>query len=360
MDKVFKAFKNACWMGNLNRIQHILDTNPTFIDYKIPHNNDSLIMWLCDSSIHTFINIEILQLLLNIKNTHIVAHQNFIGETALMYACMAICVDSVKLLLQTGNAHPEYQNDEGESALILLCEYEEYVFDFDYHIPFITIIKLLLQTGEAHPEYQDCYGESALMFACKISLADVSSLLQTGNAHPEYQNSKGESALMFACKYGMVCTVELLLKTGNAHPEYQNCYGESALMYACKNDVYYDNLETIKLLLKTGNAHPEYVNTIDGKTAYDYGNEDIKKCIRLYINFYLIRKIRLIVKVITAFRNYDKGKPYSCEMFYLMGQDGITPDENLEFNVGDEKRKINSQQLKFMKLGYKESTLQIL
>ena len=106
--------------------------------------------------------------------------------------------------------------------------------------------------------------------------------------------------------------------------------------------------------MATGNAHPEYRDD-NNRLAIDYTNASIKKYITLYKFINVVKKLKLILKVMVAFKNYDRGKPYSCEMFYLMGQDGITPDENIEFNVGDEKRKINSQQLKFMKLGYKES-----
>jgi len=69
----------------------------------------------------------------------------------------------------------------------------------------------------------------------------------------------------------------------------------------------------------------------------------------------VIKKIMLLVKVIKAFKFYDNGKPYSCEMFYLMGLDGFF-DTNIK--ITDYKisksviRDINSQELRFMKIGY--------
>jgi len=64
----------------------------------------------------------------------------------------------------------------------------------------MEIVKLLLATGNAHPEYQDLVGNSALISACKNNNLDiVKLLLDTGNTHPEYQDSRGRSALILSC-----------------------------------------------------------------------------------------------------------------------------------------------------------------
>ena len=206
--------------------------------------------------------------------------------------------------------------------------------------------------------FQDDNGYSPLIWACIMdSHSVVKLLLDTGNAHPEYQGTKGDSALLWACLNNNTEIVGLLLSTGNAHPEYQSTEGFSALMLACNYG--HDNALVVQLLLATGNAHPEYRNK-DGKTAIDYDNDSIIKCICLYIKTRkIMKKIILIIKVVIAFKNYDKGKPYSCEMFYLMGLDGVLPTQcdNIDVSIDNKtyvKNKINSQQLKFMKLGYEE------
>jgi len=115
-------------------------------------------------------------------------------------------------------------------------------------------------------------------------------------------------------------------------------------------------MNIVKLLLATGNAHHEYSNN-NGHTAFDYGNESIKKCIRIHIKTRkIMKKIKLILKGVIAFKNYDKGKPYFCEMFYLMGLDGVLPTkcDNIDVSIYNETNVKNNQQLKFMKIGYEE------
>ena len=85
------------------------------------------------------------------------------------WACEKDNTEIIKLLLDTGNAHPEYQETKGGySALILACYYNN-----------IEIIKLLLDTGNAHPEYQDTDGKSALMWACKKDNTEIVKLFKT-------------------------------------------------------------------------------------------------------------------------------------------------------------------------------------
>jgi len=100
---------------------------------------------------------------------------------------------------------------------------------------------------------------------------------------------------MWACKKNNIThsVVKLLLATGNAHPEYQDTDGDSALILVCINK----NLDIVKFLLDTGNAHPEYINN-KGKTAFDYGNDSIKKCICIYIKTRkIMNKMILIIKL---------------------------------------------------------------
>ena len=301
----------ACKNNDLNQVQTIINV---YKEDSIPDNVSDLseltpIIWACNNN-----SLVVVELLLA-SNYSQIGYNNKATWSALMWACANKSIEIVKLLLATGKAQPEYQTNDGWSALMVAC----------------------------------CYNEPSI----------VDLLLRTGNAHPEYKNNMGDSALIISCtvinKY-TVDIVKMLIETGESHPEYQTVGGESAIILACRNT----NLELIKLLIFTNQAHPEYKDSL-GFNAFNYGNINTKlymlKCIRVYNNLKtIIRKIKLIVKVVNAFRNYDKGKPYSCEMFYLMGLDGMEPHQNIE--VTDIKTglkiKINIQQLKYMKMGYEE------
>ncbi len=140
----------------------------------------------------------------------------------------------VKSLLKTGNAHPEYQDKDGFSALILAAVNG-----------YTNIVELLLKTGNAHPEYQDNDGISALMLA--VGDPDIIKLLlDTGEAHPEYQDDAGNTALISATTWGSTDIVELLLATGDAHPEYKNNDGKTAMDLARQGGYS----QIIKLLMR--------------------------------------------------------------------------------------------------------------
>jgi ankyrin repeat protein len=77
----------------------------------------------------------------------------------------------------------------------------------------VEIVKLLLDTGKSHPEYQDRYCRSALIYAAQLGNVEiVKLLLDTGKSHPEYQDYKKMTAIMLAAKNGYMNIVELLKK----------------------------------------------------------------------------------------------------------------------------------------------------
>lgn len=191
-------------------------------------------------------------------------------DTALIIAAGKGYVIIVKLLLQNSvsEAHPEYQNNDGMTAL--LSAILGYTRNIDKK--YIKIVKLLLETGESHPEYEDNRGMTALMQASIIKdtiLLEL--LLQRSDAHPEYQSKKtGETALMFASN-NYVEPVRLLLQR-ESHPEYQDKKGNTALI----NGVRMGNERIVELLLETGESHPEYTDK-DGVTALMWASKYEKK-----------------------------------------------------------------------------------
>ncbi len=65
---------------------------------------------------------------------------------------MAACLDHpevVKILLDTGMSHPEYQTIRKTTALLFAC----------WHQP--DAVQILLDTGMSHPEYRDCHDRTA-------------------------------------------------------------------------------------------------------------------------------------------------------------------------------------------------------
>jgi ankyrin repeat protein len=110
---------------------------------------------------------------------------------------------------------------------------------------YTEIVELLLDTGESHPEYRDNEGETALMLASTNGNTEVVKLLlNSGESHPGYQDNDGYTALIFASAYAHTEIVKLLLATGESHPEFINGDGWTALMYAIRRN----NTEIIKLL----------------------------------------------------------------------------------------------------------------
>jgi len=72
--------------------------------------------------------------------------------------------------------------------------------------------QLILKTGQAKPELQDQNGETALMGACRQRLAKAAQeIVKTGQSQPHLTNRHGETALVIACHHGLAGVVRRLL-----------------------------------------------------------------------------------------------------------------------------------------------------
>lgn len=146
-------------------------------------------------------------------------YKNDQGWNALMWAIYyGGSVNSVKVVQFLLNYDPKLANtfdDKGDTPLMLA--------------KFDIIAKLLLETGESHPEYKNNKGKTALMFASEFSHINIVKLLLDFDSHPEYQDNKGKTALMLASYAGHVNIVKLLLQHPDSHPEYENVKRKTAL-----------------------------------------------------------------------------------------------------------------------------------
>jgi len=161
-------------------------------------------------SLSEYGNTEIVELILAAGHPE---YQDNIGETALMIASQYGHTDIVRLLLATGQSHPEYKNDDGETTLMIVSRW-----NYD------EIVRLLLATGQSHPEYQDNYERTSLMIASLHGSTEVVKLLlATGQSHPEYQDYFGMTALDFAIQNGYTEIIELL---GGDQRQYEPIVGK--------------------------------------------------------------------------------------------------------------------------------------
>ena len=126
--------------------------------------------------------------------------------------------ESMVLFFSQLAADINYQNEEGNNALILASE------GGHYHV-----VKLLLLNKDLNINIQKSNGMIALMFACANGHYQVVELLLSKDIN--IQDNNGWTALMFASCYGHHQVVELFLSI-NIDINIQNNDGVTALMFA--------------------------------------------------------------------------------------------------------------------------------
>lgn len=131
----------------------------------------------------------------------------------------------------------------------------------------IYILQTLLDTGLSHPEFQNKDGQTALMIAMIgfVGVTDVGKLLISLLPVDviNLRNIHGTTALMMAAFRGYTEYVKLLLLRDENGVEYQNNEGYTALIYASAGG----HLETVKVLVNVHNQNHIRLQNIDGFTA---------------------------------------------------------------------------------------------
>ena len=247
-NQIFLKLSNYIYKNDIESVRNILKS----------YNNINKVLKLQNEIGYSILMIaieraekeEIVKLLLETGESHPELQDEY-GITALMIAVEKENIEIVKLLLESGESHPEFQNVDGYTALMIAIRNDN-----------IEIVKLLLESGESHPELQNKRGTTALMITSNIEIVKL--LLETGESHPELQDKNGFTALIIAISKGLTDIVELLLESGKSHPELQSKIGSTALMIAIISED--TPREVMKLLLETGESHPELQDK-NGKTA---------------------------------------------------------------------------------------------
>ncbi|XP_019854775.1 PREDICTED: ankyrin-1-like [Amphimedon queenslandica] len=126
-----------------------------------------------------------------------------IRGTPLMVANIFQKTKSCSYLIQHG-ATLDFQNNDGQSALALVCE-----------MGFYSMAKLLLEGG-ANPNLQSNYGSTPLSISCYEGHQKIVKLLLDFNADPNIQmiQFNGLTPLMLACYHENHNIVKLLLQAG--------------------------------------------------------------------------------------------------------------------------------------------------
>lgn len=143
----------------------------------------------------------------------------------------------------------DYQNEQGQTALIIACEYQQ-----------ILLVQMLLQAN-ASVNLTMSDGSDALIIASLHGHYKLVKLLINNGANCHYQRKDGWTALMVACSSGKIKIIKLLLEE-NSDPNVQTLNGETAFMIACSNG----HMNVVELLLKEKIDLNVKMN--DGSTAF--------------------------------------------------------------------------------------------
>lgn len=101
-----------------------------------------------------------------IKHGFFIGYCDADGWTILMWACLGDHTEIVRVLLQTGESHPEYQTKSGHTALMMACQNGN-----------TKIVQALLQTNNARPELKTIFEADALLIARKRGYTEIVELL---------------------------------------------------------------------------------------------------------------------------------------------------------------------------------------
>lgn len=186
------------------------------------------------------------------------------GVYPIHIACMNLCYDLVKLLIENGANANERRCSRMtplqvavQSSTLSIFRYGKY-FAVDNLSNSCDIIKLLIANGAS---VNDTYNSNntPLHDACHIPNIDVAKiLLENGanvNAYKDPCHNK--TPLYVACTYGNIEVIKLLLEYGADINDNNNCYGISSLERAyicCKiNDINnVNNVDIVEFLLENG------------------------------------------------------------------------------------------------------------
>jgi ankyrin repeat protein len=145
---------------------------------------------------------------------------------------------TVKFLLSSRDADPNFKNKEGQTPLLRAAKGGHE-----------SIVKLLLNTGKVDVNFQDKGGQTPLLQAAERGYESiVELLLNTGKAKANISNEKSQTPFLRAAQNGHSRVVRLFIERGEADIIVQDMYGRFPLLEASKNG----DKATVEHLLGTG------------------------------------------------------------------------------------------------------------
>lgn len=147
--------------------------------------------------------------------------EHIAGETC-VWAAGCGSVETVKLLLGTGNTDPNFSNKEGQTALLRAAE--------EGHE---SIVKLLLDTGKVEVNNTNKKYGTPLMRASKNGHARIAKLLiEIGKADVNVKDMYGQTPLLEASRNGDKTVLKHILDTGASDTELSDRNGWNPLFTA--------------------------------------------------------------------------------------------------------------------------------
>ncbi|XP_069784049.1 KN motif and ankyrin repeat domain-containing protein 3 isoform X2 [Narcine bancroftii] len=140
--------------------------------------------------------------------THVVNLSDPNGNTALHYCVSHSNFQIVRLLLDTGVCHVDWQNKAGYTA-IMLAALAAMETEAD-----MKIVKQLFSLGNVNAKASQA-GQTALMLAVSHGRIEMVKALLDCGANVNSQDNEGSTSLMCACEHGRMEIVKVLLD----HPE---------------------------------------------------------------------------------------------------------------------------------------------
>jgi len=137
---------------------------------------------------------------------------NYLGMTALMYACAnddeyytnTIDVRVPLALIATGKSRPEKIGEEFDGTALW------YALE-NRRKEWRKVVKALIETGKSRPGYL-LNDETPLMWACKNKKSDIAiALLETGKSNYEFENEDGRTAYDIALEKGLDIVAKKIL-----------------------------------------------------------------------------------------------------------------------------------------------------
>ncbi|RYP21591.1 hypothetical protein DL767_009231 [Monosporascus sp. MG133] len=263
----FTSLMIASYFGLTATVEHLLRMDDVNLNCKDATYGRSALSWAAENGFDTIVKFLIRGSGSKVRNRtiplrvrqrfNIAAKVDLVdksGRSPLSYAAWRGHVKVVELLLRTGKANANTQDDIGATPLY-------YAICGDHQ----AVVDLLEGAGVDSAAIRS----TVLFSAAKMGQKSVvEQLLASGKVDVNLKDNDGRTPLSQAAGNGHEAIVKLLLATGKADIDTKDNYGWTPLWYAAKNG----HEAIVKLLLATGKADIDSKDN-DGRTPLSYAAE---------------------------------------------------------------------------------------